>query len=252
MKNTHEIVATHLAEARRSRQPMARLPEEARPKDNEDALAIQRRVMELLQEKVGGWKCSVPNGERILLAPLPVATIHRNSPCPIIPKGNVAEIEPEIAFVLSRDLAPRATPYSEIEVRDAVGEVRVVLELIGSRYREPDSISWLELLADSVKHQGMFIGPVISSAWQKQLESFHLKLEAPEGILFDREVKHPNGHPARPLYWLANFLTSRGETLKAGAVVTTGSYAGIIEAPMESPLTLKYGSLGSFSVRFVS
>jgi 2-keto-4-pentenoate hydratase len=251
MKNTHEIVATHLAEAKRTRRPMDRLPEETRPKDNEAALATQRRVMELMQERVGGWKCSVPNGERILLAPLPASTINRNSPCPILPKGNVAEIEPEIAFVLSHDLTPRPKPYSEDEVRDAVGEVRLVLELIGSRYREPESISWLELLADSVKHQGMYIGPVISDAWQKQLESFHLKLGAPEGILFDREVKHPNGHPARPLYWLANFLTSRGETLKAGSVVTTGSYAGIIEAPMESPLTFNYGSLGSFSVRFV-
>ena len=250
MANTHETAARQLADARRLRRPMTRLPEEHRPKDTEEALATQRRVMELIDEKIGGWKCSVPNGDRILIAPLPASTVHRNSPCPIIPKGAVAEIEPEIAFFLKRDLPPRSTPYGADEVRDAIGETRLVLEIMASRYIDPESITWLESLADSVKHQGMFIGPGLPDASGKPLESFHLKIEGPQGILFDRDVKHPNEHPFRPLHWLANFLSSRSETLQAGIVVTTGSYAGIVEVPMDTLLTFEYGSLGRFSVRF--
>src|SRR5215510_5395465 len=96
----YQIAAARLAEARRHGTPIERLPEEQRPRDNEEALATQRQVLELIQEDVGGWKCSVPNQDRILVAPLPASTVRRVSPCPIVPKGAVAEIEPEIAFVL--------------------------------------------------------------------------------------------------------------------------------------------------------
>jgi 2-keto-4-pentenoate hydratase len=244
---TFQIAAARLAEARRLGSPIDRLPEEQRPRDNEEALETQRRVLELIQEEIGGWKCSVPNGDRILVAPLPASTVRRTSPCLIVPKGGVAEIEPEIAFVLKRDLPPRATAYGEDEIRDAILETRLVLELIGSRYKDVDSISWLESLADSVRHQGIFIGPVASG---RTLESFHLRIEGPLGVVFERGVKHPNGDPLKPLYWLANFLSSRGETLRGGTVITTGSYAGIIEVPMETPLSFEYGGLGRFSVQF--
>jgi 2-keto-4-pentenoate hydratase len=244
---TYQIAAARLAEARQLGKPIDRLPEEQRPRDNEEALVTQRRVLELIQEEIGGWKCSVPNGDRILVAPLPASTVRRVSPCPIVPKGAVAEIEPEIAFVLKRDLPPRTTAYDEAEIRDAVLETRLVLELIGSRYKDVDSISWLESLADSVRHQGMFIGPITS---ERMLDSFHLRIEGPQGVVFERDVKHPNGDPLKPLYWLANFLSNRGETLRGGIVITTGSYAGIIEVPVETPLNFTYGSLGSFSVQF--
>src|SRR5262249_8311456 len=202
------------------------------PKDIEDALATQRRVMELSGEKVGGWKCSVPNGDRILVAPLPASTIHRHSPCPIFPRGTIAEIEPEIAFFLKRDLPPLATPYPDDEIRNAVLETRLVLELLGSRYTDPESITWLESLADSVRHQGMFIGPVASDGPR---DSFHLKITGPNGVVFERVVKHPNGDPLQPLYWLANFLSARGESPFRGGWCTTGSYAGIIAVPLHTP-----------------
>ena len=70
--------------------------------------------------------------------------------------------------------------------------------------------------------------------------------------IFDRNVRHPNGHPLRSLHWLANYLSGRGEALPAGYIITTGSYAGVIDAPMNTPLTLAYGDLGRFAIEFVS
>ena len=43
-----DVAARHLLAARRARQPGPRLPESCRPTELEDALAIQRRVQELL------------------------------------------------------------------------------------------------------------------------------------------------------------------------------------------------------------
>ena len=54
-----------------------------------------------------------------------------------------------------------------------------------------------------------------------------------EGTLHRRDGHHPDRHPLRPLVWLANFLSAREEIggLKAGQIVTTGSYAGALEVP---------------------
>ncbi|MEO6565337.1 MAG: 2-keto-4-pentenoate hydratase, partial [Casimicrobiaceae bacterium] len=43
---------------------------------------------------------------------------------------------------------------------------------------------------------------------------------------------------------LTNCLATRGDHLRAGQVVTTGSYAGIIEVPLDTPLTFGYGDFG--------
>ena len=51
-----EAAASQLVAARLARRPGARLAESCRPRDNETALAIQRRVGELLHFDVGGWK----------------------------------------------------------------------------------------------------------------------------------------------------------------------------------------------------
>ena len=145
---------------------------------------------------------------------------------------------------------PRPSPYGEDEIRSAIAETRLVLEVLGSRYLNPAAVSWFEALADSVRHQGMFIGPVLPEPFHKPLEGFHFKIQAPDGTIFDRDVRHPNGHPLRALHWLVNFLSSRGRQLDAGAIITTGSYAGVIDAPMNTPLTLEYGTLGTFTAEF--
>lgn len=245
-----EKAAEFLVRCRRENIQENGIPEDSRPQNTDEAMAVQQMVLALLGEKIGGWKCSVPSGENLLIAPLPASFIRRTSPCSVLPKGSTAEIEPEIAFILGRNLALRADPYSEEEIGAAVAETRLVLEVLGSRYRNPAAVSWPEALADSVRHQGMFIGPVLRDAFQKPLEGFHLTIEAPTGTIFDRDVRHPNGHPLRALHWLANFLSSRGQPLQAGDVITTGSYAGVIHAPVNAPLTLAYGTFGTFTVEF--
>src|SRR2546430_17053237 len=109
--------ARHLLAARRARQPGARLPGACRPSDLEDSLAIQRRVQELLGVATGGWKCSVPTAERpISCATIFAPTIAHTSPCAVVTHSGTVRVEPEIAFVLGRDLPRRATPYSDAEM----------------------------------------------------------------------------------------------------------------------------------------
>jgi 2-keto-4-pentenoate hydratase len=228
------------------------MTEANRPADLESALVIQRRVRELLGQETGGWKCSVPSSARpILAAPIFASTIVRTSPCQVAATGATVKIEPEVAFVLGRDLPQRARPYSDAEVRDAIAETRLVLELIGSRYVDPAEATWAELMADSVQNQGLFVGPAIAARPDAELEAMRVTVRGPGGVLLTHDGRHGDGHPLRPLYWLANFLAARDEGLCAGQIVTTGSYAGAIDVPLGQPLTVAFGELGSIAIELV-
>ena len=247
--------ARHLLAARRARQSGPRLTESCRPTELEDALAIQRRVQELLGVATGGWKCSLPKAERsISCAAIFAPTIVRASPCTVICHGGVVRVEPEVAFVLGRDLPQRSALYDETEVRSAIAETRLVLEILDSRYADPAAVTFPELLADQVSNQGLFVGPVVRDGLQRKLEGFPIEIEAATARLRACEGRHPDGHPLRPLVWLANFLGSRSEIggLRAGEIVTTGSYAGALEVPVATPLRVRFADLGEICVELIA
>ncbi len=129
-----------------------------------------------------------------------------------------------------------------------------MLEFLGSRYADPAAVTFPELLADHVSNQGLFIGPAVGNGLERQLEHFAIAVETPSAMLHEREGRHPDGHPLRPLVWLANFLAARPEVggLKAGAIVTTGSYAGALEVPLATPLRVQFGDLGAIDVELIA
>ncbi len=247
--------ARHLLAARRAGQAGSRLPESCRPTELEDALSIQQRVQALLGSTTGGWKCSLPTVERPLsYAAIFASSIARSSPCRARARAGIARIEPEIAFVLGRDLSPGARPYREDEVRAAISETRLVLEILGSRYADAAAVTFPELLADQVSNEGLFVGPVLEHAFSHPLEAFPIAVDRPAGPLHRRDGRHPDGHPLRPLFWLANHLATRNPVggLRAGQIVTTGSYAGALEVPVGMPLRVGFGGLGEIAVELTT
>jgi 2-keto-4-pentenoate hydratase len=251
-----EAAALHLLAARRHRRPGPRLSKGSRPTTNEDALAIQRRIAFLLDEPIGGWKCSLPTAEKTLVAPIYAATIGRTSPCAVPAQETYARIEPEVAFVLGRDLPRRETPYTEAEVRAAIRETRLVLELMGSRYADPTKVPFPEMLADSANNYGLHIGPIVKGRLDRvPLDRFPLAIHGPAGAILARDGEHPDGHPLRPLTWLANWFATNtagwATGLTAGQIITTGSYAGALDVPLATPLTITFGSLGGIEVTLI-
>ena len=247
-----DAAAMHLFAARRHRRPGPRLPRGSRPETIDEALAIQRRIALLLKEPIGGWKCALPKPDKIVIAPIYQETIRSTSPAPVPAQGTGARVEPEIAFVLNRDLPPRKAPYTEAEVRAAIGETRLVLEMMGSRYADSTSIPYPEILADSANNYGLFVGPVVPNGLDRNLQSFALSISGPSGAILARDGGHPDGHPLLPLVWLANWFGTNaigwGAGLAAGQIITTGSYAGALDVPLATPLTVTFGDLGKLAV----
>ena len=242
-----DAAATELARRRREGRRGPRLDPASRPISLTEALALQHRVAVRLGT-IGGWKCSLPTPERTTVAPLFASSIHRGAHAAVHPRTSNAQIEPEIAFVLKSDLGPRNRPYEEAEVLAAIGEAHLVLELLGNRYDDPAAVPHLEMLADGANNEGLVVGPVVERALARPLEGFTVTIEGVGGFRLERAGRHPDGHPTRPLVWLANFLRDRGERLRAGQVVTTGSYAGALDVPLATPLTITFGDLGQMHV----
>jgi 2-keto-4-pentenoate hydratase len=114
-------------------------------------------------------------------APILAPTISRTSPYAVDATGTTARIEPEVAFVMARDLPGRGTPWSEAEVKSAIGETQLVLEILGTRYADPASASWLEMIADCVQNQGLFAGPLLPQGPDTPLAGFPVTIRAKSG-----------------------------------------------------------------------
>jgi 2-keto-4-pentenoate hydratase len=250
-ESTHMTVhidnaAKHIVAARQAGVPGGRIPEADRPTTPEEALAVQDKVTALLGQEIGGWKCSLPSDGKIIAAPIYAVDITKSAP-KVWDAGTKARIEPEIAYILKTDLPPRGTPYSEEEVRAAIGSTHLVLELIGARYADITGYSFPEMLADRLQNQGVFIGPEIDQPWEKEMGTFPITITGKNGVVSTHKGVHPNEHPFKPFFWLANFLNTRQTGLRAGQVVITGSYDGVIPVPFDEELTFQFGDNGTLT-----
>lgn len=231
-----------------------RLPETCRPLDLEAAMVIQEAVSKLWCERtddsIGAWKCSLPSPEKWVVAPIYTRTIDSIPPVALWPKGNVARVEPELAFFLGVDLPARTQPYSPGEIDNAISRTHMALELIHSRYETPANCAFPESLADALVNQGLFIGPLVDSEAAQNASEFTITVNGGEMEAREYTGKHANGHPRAPLYWLVEFLRVRGVGLLAGQAIITGSYAGVIEVPLNTDITFQYAGLGTMQARF--
>lgn len=249
------LAASILAERRIDGSQGDRLPDEARPKNLQDALSIQAAVTdywcEKMDDSIGGWKCLQPPQDRLVVAPIYTTSINSVSPVSLWPKGNLARIEPEIGFIFGKDLPARAEPYTPEEVDAAIARTHMALELMHCRYADTSDCEFPEMLADCLLNQGMFVGPQIDSALAKTKGEMLIRVTV-NGETQDYQGKHPNLAPRAGLYWLAEFLRQQGQGILAGQVIITGSFAGIIEVPLDQDVKIEYENVGEMTLRFLA
>ncbi|MBC3870653.1 2-keto-4-pentenoate hydratase [Undibacterium oligocarboniphilum] len=242
-----------LIQLRKNGETITALPPHYRPQDLETAFAIQQCVVQQMPMKTDGWKCGMPVEGKWVAAPISGDTIFRHTHrCPVWSCDGTVPVEPEIALMLAHDLPPRSTPYTPAEVDAAIADTHLALELIGSRYSHPQQMHFPDHLADSLLNQGLLLGPAIAAESAALPEQFMIEIHIEGQPPLILPGQHPDRNPRLPLYWLAEFLRQKNIGLSAGQIIITGSYAGSPSVPLNLPVEIRFGALGTISALFES
>lgn len=221
------------------------------PVDRDAAYAIQHATL-AQTGPIAGWKVGAKSiGAEPTFAPLP-------STC-LLPSGSTLKgsawrlrgIEVEAALRLARDLRPQGRLLSRAELADAFDAALPVIEVVETRLAGWQQADPLSKLADLQSHGALVMGAA-SALSPVALDLRTLKAR----LSFDgRPVAQTlGGNPAvdvwRLLACLALHCEQRGEPLRAGQIVTTGSCTGMLFAPAGAVVTAQLDGIGPVGLRF--
>lgn len=229
-----------------------------RPQSRADGYAVQAALETQSPGKLFGWKIAATSeaGQKHINVMGPLAgrilsdTVIADGGTASM-KGNEMRVgEPEFAFRMGRNLAPRAAPFSVDEVLTAVDSLHPAIEIPDSRFADFVSAGEAQLIADNACAHLFVLGTPTTANWQ----AMDLAEERPEitlrGQRYIGHGKNVLGDPRAALAWLANELRGLGITLRAGEVVTTGTCHPPLPIQAGDHFAADFGALGTVSVRF--
>ena len=250
--------AQHFWQHLDSGQRIVELPDAQRPKTETEGHAIQVAFAEHSSQPIAGWKIAATSkaGQQHLAIDGPLAgrvLMERVLPDQVtldLQHNLMAVVEAELAFVFGEDLPPQEQPYSVKQVMEAVADLRPTIEIPDSRYSDFTRVGKAQLLADNACAWWLVAGAAAPSDWryadlrEHQVQLYRNGQLAGEGI-----GSNVLGDPREALTWLVNDVNSRGETLKAGQLVTTGTCLVPVTVQAGDEILSDYGVFGKLRMR---
>jgi 2-keto-4-pentenoate hydratase len=222
--------------------PLPDFPEALRPADRAEAYAIQRLVAATFGA-IGGWKVGPYSGVmEPTCSPLPASVVVA-SPARFVSTLRQNFIEAEVSFTIGRDLPPRATPYAREEIVAALATAHPTIELVQSRFDDIDAAQPLSVLADNQSHYALVVGPGRTD-WRGLDFDAETVEQYVDGHLNQTHRGNPAGDMIRLVQWLANTGAVWAGGLKAGQVVTCGSWTGKTLVGAQADVRVHFPSLG--------
>jgi len=158
------------------------------------------------------------------------------------------KIEPEIAFILDRELkGPGVTPT---QVLAATRFVVPALEIIDSRI-EGWKIKLCDTIADNASSARVVLGNSPKRVDDIDLKLVGMVLEKNGEIIQTGAGGAVLGHPAVAVAWLANAVGQFDVSLRAGEIIMPGALCAAADVVAGDLLQATFDGFGSVSVRFV-
>lgn len=251
-KLDHNQIADSLFSAKRDAKPVGKVTAANSSFGLTDAYHVQRALLELHlrnDEKLVGRKMGLTSKPKMQQMGVH-EPIHGflTSAMQIADGGEIAlkgrihpKAEPEIAFVLGRELRGRP---SLAEAMAAVDGVCAALEIIDSRFQNFE-FALPDVVADNGSSSGFILGGVMKKASAIDLANL--------GILLELDGKSQQfgssaailGHPGRSLAALAALLDAEGKHLSAGSIVLAGAATAAIPLASGSWVRATFQELGT-------
>jgi 2-oxo-3-hexenedioate decarboxylase len=164
-----------------------------------------------------------------------------------VPMGELIHprIEPEIVFVLARDLTgPGVTAAHAL---DAVESVYAGMEVIDSRYID-FKFTLPDVVADNASSAKFIVGGRRFGPADLDLALEGCLLQVDGQVVASATGAAVQGHPAEALALAANSLARRGISLKAGWIVLTGGLTDAVFVEPGTQITAEFTNLGTIAV----
>ena len=242
-----ERAAELLAQARRSRTPLDRLPEDCRPVTLADAEAIQAALVSRLGDRIAGWKVArLPDGQLAYGVIVGARVVHSGG---TVEAADVPLLgaEAEIAFRFVDDAPPRGDPYSFDDVAARVVAFGAI-EIVASRYRDYHNTPVVERNADFMSN-GAFVVGADQAGWRSMdLVGIPVSIAFDDTTIVERTGGHVTGHPLHLAVDMVNAL--RATTgVRAGQMMTTGTYTGLNFAKGRQRVTVRFAGFEPVTIR---
>jgi 2-oxo-3-hexenedioate decarboxylase/2-keto-4-pentenoate hydratase len=217
----------------------AGLPKDQTPVDEQSAYDLQDRVHDAMTAAGFGprigWKIGTTtkvmqefmNIDHPCAGGVFAAGLHRTDISLPFDRFHAPGVECELAVTVANDLTPRGKAYELSEMAGFVRSVQPAIELVDNRYRNFAGLGAPSLIADDYFHAGCVLGGQVADWRATGLEA------NPSGVAAKTMINGKSAgqgtaadildHPLEALAWLANHLTARGCTIKAGELVLLGS-----------------------------
>ena len=255
---TLQQAAQHFWQHLDSGQRIAELPDAQRPKTEAEGHAIQVAFAENSSQPIAGWKIASSSkaGQDHLNVDGPLAgrylaerLLPNLSTLSLVP-NMMRVVEAEFTFLLGRDLLPRDSVYDVDSVMFAVAELCPSLEVPDSRYNDFTKVGKAQLIADNALAWWLMIGNSAPKDWRySDLSKQEVQLYRNGHLASEGVGANVLGDPREALTWLVNDVTSRGETLRRGQFVTTGTcHVPLVVEPGDEILA-DYGAFGHLQMR---
>ncbi len=237
---------------------IAQIPSSCRPSSRSEGYRIQSEVARASGQSVFGWKVAATSeaGQKHIGVDGPLAgrLLERrafDSGAEVSLPNNIMMVaEAEFAFRMARDFIPRDANYAMEEVIAGVASLHPAIELPDSRYEDFAKVGAPQLIADCACASYFVLGPACVVDW-RQLDLVEHRVSALVNGNLAREGRGANvlGDPRVALTWLTNELSSTGDTLRAGQVVTTGTCVVPVTIAHGDHVVADFGALGRVEAR---
>ncbi|MCI1696529.1 2-keto-4-pentenoate hydratase [Aneurinibacillus aneurinilyticus] len=159
-----------------------------------------------------------------------------------------AKIEPEIAFVLERDIKG---PISVPEVLAATAYVIPAFEIIDSRYRN-FKFTLPDVIADNASSSRFILGDRIRKTDGLDLKVTGTVFKKNGQVIATGTGASVMGHPARAVAWMVNKLAARDQYVKAGEVVLSGALTEAFRIEENDVFSVGFDGLGVVQAIFTT
>lgn len=241
-----------------NRRRLTALPEDCRPKRLRDGYEIQREL-ETLQGAAIGWKIAATStaGQQHIGVDAPLAgrlfKRFAHGDGARLPAGHLhmRVAEAEFAFKMAQDLPARGEPYTLDEVMSAVDTLHLAIEVPDSRYEDFATIGAPSLIADDSCAAYFVLGPEAKMWRLADLPTHKVTARKNGEIVAEGSGANVLGDPRAALAWIANDLQGRGDFLRAGEVITTGTCVKPVTIGPGDSIVMDFGELGSVKASFI-